>query len=854
MKSNPALQFTGIFTRVFACLILVTAAPALDVNHDGMDDLWQARYNIAPFAGALDPDGDGRINLVEAINMSDPVSTALPDAGLGSVYIRDLDPVDGLDDHWQARFGITAAQALEDPDEDGRTNLEEGIVASDPFVADQPWSGAGQNPGGGAAGGPQEWVLTIPVTVPGWRYTLQSSDTLMQHEWSTAAVASGQNAVHWGGGGALSITAATGGAERKFFRWFIDSPDTDGDGLGDWAEMQLGTGVMSIDTDGDGFSDSVEWGGGFHPVSAAHSPESVLSNGGIWLEHAAADTWDHVRWNKQAGPPVKYQTVADYGPDGDYDSSPWTESVPVMPAPQGLLPPEALSFGAWSAQWNQGGDFYEQPLYSYQVEQDMSPVPGAGSPYGGGRNSGARHAKFRLVTDYPRVTTTRATVYLAVTKWNASYSPGLWQGTLAEQDVPVFQNLLLPAGTSIGPALLAQLPAENGVAREASVKSIVRLKVGPGIPGGKVDSVLEGGDEHFVTPKWAADIDGENHKKIPVQVSGVSAAEIRPWQINGQGQPLLDGNNQPVPSPDQKIEWVWSPSEAAQIDTSDPTLLLVDRQAARHIEIQVRPKNQPAAPAAKLHVWVVWCGMTAKNTRMDYSEIGGVDLGIWSSRQPGFNAYMPAAGIEWIATIEPAELITGVEIPDLEQQLRFPPPGSKKRGVPDLGDEDATGSGFTSWDVSRQIRMRAFKGANLNAIGASDADDPSGYHAPQDYPENTVEGNDDSDSKDEDDNPYDDSEPGAEIGKLKSFDYPSQLVADNRRAPKGPANSGENGDRLHVYLNFREFVRLMIGGKWHRVSDHHHWRHHYKIMRQNGEWNKEPGTEEVFDLLPDVNP
>ena len=47
-----------------------TAIPAraLDLNGDGMDDLWQQLYNVGPFQGHLDPDGDGLINLIEAIS------------------------------------------------------------------------------------------------------------------------------------------------------------------------------------------------------------------------------------------------------------------------------------------------------------------------------------------------------------------------------------------------------------------------------------------------------------------------------------------------------------------------------------------------------------------------------------------------------------------------------------------------------------------------------------------------------------------------------------------------------------------------------------------------------------------
>ena len=58
----------------FAVLLLglTPLARALDINGDGMDDIWQELYGIAPFDGRSDPDGDGLINLVESLSWSDP--------------------------------------------------------------------------------------------------------------------------------------------------------------------------------------------------------------------------------------------------------------------------------------------------------------------------------------------------------------------------------------------------------------------------------------------------------------------------------------------------------------------------------------------------------------------------------------------------------------------------------------------------------------------------------------------------------------------------------------------------------------------------------------------------------------
>lgn len=72
----------------FALLFAASAANAMDANHDGMDDGWQTRFNVAAFTGSLDPDGDGVPNLVEAINWTDPNDAASkPSSGWGYIVM-----------------------------------------------------------------------------------------------------------------------------------------------------------------------------------------------------------------------------------------------------------------------------------------------------------------------------------------------------------------------------------------------------------------------------------------------------------------------------------------------------------------------------------------------------------------------------------------------------------------------------------------------------------------------------------------------------------------------------------------------------------------------------------------------
>ena len=48
--------------------------------------------------------------------------------------------------------------------------------------------------------------------------------------------------------------------------------DTDGDGLPDWFEFEIGTNHEAVDTDGDGYSDTREWAAGSDPLDPESTP------------------------------------------------------------------------------------------------------------------------------------------------------------------------------------------------------------------------------------------------------------------------------------------------------------------------------------------------------------------------------------------------------------------------------------------------------------------------------------------------------------------------------------------------------------------------------------------------------
>jgi hypothetical protein len=100
-------------------LSLLTQASAItDANGDGLDDRWATLYYVAPFTGSLDPDNDGRPNLVEAINWSNPNSATDAYTGWGMAYILDRNG-DKMDDGWAGVHMRNNVALLHYDDEDG---------------------------------------------------------------------------------------------------------------------------------------------------------------------------------------------------------------------------------------------------------------------------------------------------------------------------------------------------------------------------------------------------------------------------------------------------------------------------------------------------------------------------------------------------------------------------------------------------------------------------------------------------------------------------------------------------------------------------------------------------------------
>jgi len=69
---STALRLLSPFSILALALFLLTPTSALDLDNDGMSDVWQRVHNIASGDGQSDIDGDGRSNAEEAEASTNP--------------------------------------------------------------------------------------------------------------------------------------------------------------------------------------------------------------------------------------------------------------------------------------------------------------------------------------------------------------------------------------------------------------------------------------------------------------------------------------------------------------------------------------------------------------------------------------------------------------------------------------------------------------------------------------------------------------------------------------------------------------------------------------------------------------
>jgi hypothetical protein len=133
-----------------------------------------------------------------------------------------------MSDVWEELFNASSLSPSADTDGDGFSNLQEALAGTDPFDANSypnipVTSYTGTN-----------FSVTLPCAL-GKQYTLQSIQPLTANwtNWTTEATVVARSGTN------ITLSAPVT-ASSKLFRVAISDIDSDGDGLNDWEEYQLG--------------------------------------------------------------------------------------------------------------------------------------------------------------------------------------------------------------------------------------------------------------------------------------------------------------------------------------------------------------------------------------------------------------------------------------------------------------------------------------------------------------------------------------------------------------------------------------------------------------------------------------
>lgn len=282
------------------------------------------------------------------------------------------------------------------------------------------------------------------------------------------------------------------------------------------------------------------------------------------------------------------------------------------------------------------------------------------------------------------------------------------------------------------------------------------------------------------------------------QIPGVGDTTITHFVApKGSGNVTLKAVIKPTTT-DAKNAITW---EGATQSSSDPLTATVSKAASGKFVVKIKVDG---VVLKEMRVWIVWSSITGGVASPVVTPITSGTTRIGTRISASFSSS---------ATIQPAEIITDANRPDLSGAGSNPPGTTNSCGA------SLAGGVINKWDMSRRVTIRSNATVTLPSACVDNTDN---------YPTDPAVGNDDAGVGDENDDPYSNS------GKVSSVDQPTRARVES---------VGVVGDTYETQLWFQEFARLQLGSTWVVISDPLSWRVDFKFIRvAGGFWDNSGST------------
>ena len=336
----------------------------------------------------------------------------------------------------------------------------------------------------------------------------------------------------------------------------------------------------------------------------------------------------------------------------------------------------------------------------------------------------------------------------------------------------------------------------------------------------KAQGVVRDDWEVVSLPQFAVEVDTKNDKrthKIPSTMDKDGLTHfVTVKEKNGYVRLRARITTVDIDTPKNRKELKWDAPASYRLK-NDQWALKISRTGTKKVTIPLKFKGNVVK---KVVVWVVWCKLTPLTTLKSVFDNVTI-LGPLQTRSSSTLELL--ANIDWLLTIEPVDIISDKDRPDLNHQKPKKVPGENV--VPDP---------FYGWDLA--IDTRVFKKGVTptgKEIVLEAKTEPGGYYR---WPTGDAEG---VSTADEDGDPHNDP-----YNATVSFHgWPS------RWGYAFEDSDGLPGEIRGFHQQARLLARVQLDTTWYRCSDIKLYRHKDTAkMLASGKWDPQPGTKPLLEL------